>query len=108
MSDDEKLHFMKMFQSFDRLLRSFKSFSRYDESMLDDYGITEQEYIDYAGHYLNIKVRLGQTRVPDPVNPPVEPEIDSDYDLWHTVIQGLIMNISSIFIQNIVNPEDEW
>lgn len=45
MSDDEKLHFMKMFQSFDRLFAQLKSFSRYDESMLDDYGITEQKYI---------------------------------------------------------------
>ena len=66
MSDEEKLHFMKMFQSFDRLFAQLKSFSRYDESMLDDYGITEQEYIDYAGHYLNIKSEIG----PDPATGP--------------------------------------
>ena len=107
MSDDEKLHFMKMFQSFDRLFAQLKSFSRYDESMLDDYGITEQEYIDYAGHYLNIKSEIGPDPGPDPVNPPVEPEIDSDYELMAYSNTRIDYEYIINLIQNIVNPEDD-
>lgn len=107
MSDDEKLHFMKMFQSFDRLFAQLKSFSRYDESMLDDYGITEQEYIDYAGHYLNIKSEIGPDPGPDPVNPPVEPEIDSDYELMAYSNTRIDYEYIINLIQNIVNPEED-
>ena len=107
MSDEEKLHFMKMFQSFDRLFAQLKSFSRYDESMLDDYGITEQEYIDYAGHYLNIKSEIGPDPGPDPVNPPVEPEIDSDYELMAYSNTRIDYEYIINLIQNIVNPEDD-
>lgn len=107
MSDEEKFHFMKMFQSFDRLFAQLKSFSRYDESMLDDYGITEQEYIDYAGHYLNIKSEIGPEPGPDPVNPPVEPEIDSDYELMAYSNTRIDYEYIINLIQNIVNPEDD-
>lgn len=107
MSDEEKLHFMKMFQSFDRLFAQLKSFSRYDESMLDDYGITEQEYIDYAGHYLNIKSEIGPDPGPDPVNPPVEPEIDSDYELMAYSNTRIDYEYIINLIQNIVNPEED-
>ena len=107
MSDEEKLHFMKMFQSFDRLFAQLKSFSRYDESMLDDYGITEQEYIDYAGHYLNIKSEIGPEPGPDPVNPPVEPEIDSDYELMAYSNTRIDYEYIINLIQNIVNPEED-
>lgn len=107
MSDDEKLHFMKMFQSFDRLFAQLKSFSRYDESMLDDYGITEQEYIDYAGHYLNIKSELGPDPGPDTVNPPVEPEIDPDYELMAYSNTRIDYEYIINLIQNIVNPEED-
>lgn len=107
MSDEEKLHFMKMFQSFDRLFAQLKSFSRYDESMLDDYGITEQEYIDYAGHYLNIKSEIGPDPGPDPDNPPVEPEIDSDYELMAYSNTRIDYEYIINLIQNIVNPEED-
>ncbi|MFR2769013.1 MAG: type I restriction endonuclease subunit R, EcoR124 family [Thomasclavelia sp.] len=36
--------FAKMFQNFDRLFAQLKSFTRYDDSMLEEYGITEEEY----------------------------------------------------------------
>lgn len=107
MSDEEKLHFMKMFQSFDRLFAQLKSFSRYDESMLDDYGITEQEYIDYAGHYLNIKSEIGPEPGPDPVNPRVELEIDSDYELMAYSNTRIDYEYIINLIQNIVNPEED-
>ena len=44
MSIKEKKVFVKMFQTFDRLFAQLKSFTQYDDSMLEDYGITEEEY----------------------------------------------------------------
>lgn len=79
----------------------------YDESMLDDYGITEQEYIDYAGHYLNIKSEIGPDPGPDPVNPPVELEIDSDYELMAYSNTRIDYEYIINLIQNIVNPEED-
>ena len=39
-------------------LQQLKSFTNYEEGMLENYGITEQEYEDYAGHYLNVKEEI--------------------------------------------------
>lgn len=49
----EKKVFVKMFQTFDRLFAQLKSFTQYDDSMLEEYGITEEEYDKYAGVYKN-------------------------------------------------------
>ena len=54
MSMKEKKIFSKMFQEFDSLFAQLKSFTKYDDSMLETYGITETEYEDYAGHYKNV------------------------------------------------------
>lgn len=53
MSIKEKKVFVKMFQTFDHLFAQLKSFTQYEDSMLDDYGITEEEYDKYAGVYKN-------------------------------------------------------
>ncbi len=105
MSIKEKQVFAKMFQNFDKLFAQLKSFSLYDDSMLEDYGITEAEYEDYAGHYMNVKEELK----PDGDNP-IEPDIpvvDLDYELMaysHTKIDyEYIINL----IQNIVTPNDD-
>ena len=44
MSKKEKQVFVKMFQNFDKLFAQLKSFSKYDDNMLEGYGITEEEY----------------------------------------------------------------
>lgn len=69
--------------------------------------ITEQEYIDYAGHYLNIKSEIGPDPGPDPDNPPVEPEIDSDYELMAYSNTRIDYEYIINLIQNIVNPEED-
>ena len=105
MSRKEKIVFIKMFQNFDKLFAQLKAFSQYDDSMLESYGITEDEYEDYAGHYLNIRAELE----PDPDDPedPDTPVIDPDYELMaysHTKIDyEYIINL----IQNIVTPDDD-
>lgn len=103
MSKEEKKSFLKLFREFDRLFAQMKSFTCYEDSMLPDYGITEEEYIDYAGHYLNVREEIG----PDSTEPDdPDPVVDLDYELMaysHTKIDyEYIINL----IQNIVTPED--
>ena len=50
MSRKEKIVFIKMFQNFDKLFAQLKSFTQYDDSMLEEYGITQDEYEDYVAH----------------------------------------------------------
>lgn len=105
MSRKEKIVFIKMFQNFDKLFAQLKAFSQYDDSMLESYGITEDEYEDYAGHYFNVKAEI-QSESDDPTDPET-PEIDQDYELMaysHTKIDyEYIINL----IQNIVTPDDD-
>ena len=105
MSKKEKQVFVKMFQNFDKLFAQLKSFSKYDDNMLEGYGITEEEYDDYAGYYLNIKEEINADK-DDPLELDV-PVIDMDYELMaysHTKIDyEYIINL----IQNIVTPNDE-
>mgnify|MGYP004521214023 FL=1 len=105
MSRKEKIVFIKMFQNFDKLFAQLKAFSQYDDSMLESYGITEDEYEDYAGHYFNVKAEI-QSGSDEPTDPET-PEIDQDYELMaysHTKIDyEYIINL----IQNIVTPDDE-
>ena len=94
-----------MFQNFDKLFAQLKAFSQYDDSMLESYGITEDEYEDYAGHYFNVKAEI-QSGSDDPTDPET-PEIDQDYELMaysHTKIDyEYIINL----IQNIVTPDGD-
>ena len=105
MSRKEKIVFIKMFQNFDKLFAQLKAFSQYDDSMLESYGITEDEYEDYAGHYFNVKAEI-QSGSDEPTDPET-PEIDQDYELMaysHTKIDyEYIINL----IQNIVTPDDD-
>lgn len=104
MSMKEKEIFAKMFQNFDRLFAQLKSFIRYDDSMLDVYGITEQEYDDYAGHYLNVMEELKERR--DPVDNSEIPEINSDYELMAYSNTKIDYEYIINLIQNIVTPND--
>lgn len=81
MSLNEKKVFAKMFQSFDKLFAQLKSFTNYDDSMLSEYGITEEEYDDYAGHYLNVLEELKTEKPDSGDDDPDTPEVDPDYEL---------------------------
>ena len=109
MSLKEKKVFVKMFQSFDLLFAQLKSFTNYEDSMLEEYGITEEEYYDYAGHYKNALEEIKQAREDEADDTSGEDElvIDPDYELLaysHTKIDyEYIINL----IQNIVMPKDD-
>ena len=106
MSRKEKIVFIKMFQNFDKLFAQLKSFTQYDDSMLEEYGITQDEYEDYVAHYLNVKEEV-QPKPDDPQGGDEEPTINMDYELMaysHTKIDyEYIINL----IQNIVTPSGD-
>lgn len=106
MSRKEKIVFIKMFHNFDKLFAQLKSFTQYDDSMLEEYGITQDEYEDYVAHYLNVKEEV-QPKPDDPQGGDEEPTINMDYELMaysHTKIDyEYIINL----IQNIVTPSDD-
>ena len=80
MSEKEKVLFVKAFQHFDKLFAQLKSFTQYEDSMLTEYGISEDEYDDYAGHYLNVKEEL-KAGAEDTQSEMEEQPIDVDYEL---------------------------
>jgi type I restriction enzyme R subunit len=81
MSRKEKEVFAKMFQSFDKYFAQLKSFTCYDDKMLDEYGITQKEYDDYAGHYLNVMEELKADKPDTDKDKPQDTAIDEDYEL---------------------------
>lgn len=105
MSLKEKEVFAKMFQTFDKLLAQLKSFTNYEDSMLEDYGITEEEYEDYAGHYLNVLEELKSDK-PEKQDDPDTPEVDPDYELMAYSNTKIDYEYIINLIQNIVTPSD--
>ena len=106
MSIKEKKIFVKLFQDFDKFFAQLKSFTQYEDNMLAGYGITEDEYTDYAGQYLNAKEEIKED-TDGQIDDPGVPVVDEDYELMaysHTKIDyEYIINL----IQNIVSPDEE-
>lgn len=105
LSHKEKEIFVKTFQNFDKLFAQLKSFSQYEDDMLEEYGITEQEYIDYAGHYLNAREEIMSDR--DKLSE-VEDDIamDMDYELMAYSNTKIDYEYIINLIQNIVTSDD--
>ena len=108
MSMKEKKIFAKMFQSFDSLFAQLKSFTNYDDSMLEQYGITEQEYDDYVGHYKNVMEEIREEKTNDAETDIEETEVNQDYELMAYSNTKIDYEYIINLIQNIVTPtEDE-
>ncbi len=110
MSLEEKKVFVKIFQNFDRLFAQLKSFTNYEDSMLEDYGITEDEYYDYAGHYLNVLEEIKSGNESGTDNPPEGPDIpvvDPDYELMAYSNTKIDYEYIINLIQNIVTPNGD-
>lgn len=107
LSRKEKEVFVKMFQSFDRLFAQLRSFTNYDDSMLSGYGITQEEYDDYAGHYLNVVEELKPGDDPFDDGDGDEPLIDSDYELMAYSSTKIDYEYIISLIQHIVTPDSE-
>ena len=110
MSIKEKKVFVKIFQTFDRLFAQLKSFTQYDDSMLEDYGITEEEYDKYAGVYKNAveEIKIAEGGGDDPGKEPPEDEtIDVDYELMAYSSTKIDYEYIINLIQNIVTPDED-
>ena len=106
MSDREKEVFVKMFQNFDRLFAQLKSFTDYSDDLLAGYGITEQEYEDYAAHYFNVKAEIEAGR-DDHEGRDDEIEADMDYELMAYSNTRIDYEYIINLIQNIVSPDED-
>ena len=109
MSVKEKKVFVNIFQTFDRLFAQIKSFTRYDDSMLEKYGITEEEYDKYAGVYKNAveEIKTAEGDGNDPGKEASEDEmIDMDYELMAYSSTKIDYEYIINLIQNIVAPNE--
>ena len=112
LSLNEKKIFAKMFQEFDSLFAQLKSFTVYDDSMLEEYGISEEEYDDYVGHYKNVvqEIKAAKGEEPDGLDGKDggdDIEIDQDYELMAYSNTKIDYEYIIHLIQNIVTPCDE-
>ena len=109
MSLKEKKVFVKIFQNFDRLFAQLKSFTRYEDSMLEEYCITQKEYENYAGYYQNA---MEETRIAngDGKDQPEDDETqpaDLDYELRAYSNTKIDYEYIINLIQNIVTPDED-
>ena len=112
LSLNEKKIFAKMFQEFDSLFAQLKSFTAYDDSMLKEYGVSEEEYDDYVGHYKNVvqEIKDAKGEEPDGLDGKDggdDIEIDQDYELMAYSTTKIDYEYIINLIQNIVTPYDE-
>ena len=106
MSMKEKKIFAKMFQEFDSLFAQLKSFTKYNDSMLEEYGITEAEYDDYAGHYKNVMEEIRDAKDHGDSDSG-DTQVDQDYELMAYSSTKIDYEYIINLIQNIVTPTEE-
>ena len=100
MSLKEKEVFAKMFQNFDKLFAQLKSFTNYDDSMLEEYGLTQEEY-------LNVLEELKKERPDKKEDEPDADEVDIDYELMAYSNTKIDYEYIINLIQNIVTYADD-
>ncbi|MGN0280583.1 MAG: type I restriction endonuclease subunit R [Lachnospiraceae bacterium] len=109
MSLAEAKVFAKIFQNFDRLFAQLKSFTNYEESVLEEYGITEDEYCDYVGHYLNVLewIKREEPKQDGASDHQTTSDVDPDYELMAYSNTKIDYEYIINLIQNIVTPKDD-
>lgn len=108
MSLKEKTLFAGRFQKFDRSFARLQSFTRYNENDLEGYGITRQEYEEYAAHYLNVieELRSGGDDHNAGGNGG-DDRLDKNYELVSYIQTKVDYEYIISLLQEIVNyPED--
>jgi len=109
MSLKEKKVFVKIFQNFDRLFAQLKSFTKYEDSMLEEYCITQKEYEDYAGYYQNAmeEIRIANGDGKDQPGDDETQPADLDYELMAYSNTKIDYEYIINLIQNIVTPDED-
>ena len=89
------------------MFAQLKSFTKYDSGMLEEYGITEEEYEDYAGHYQNVMEEIKtDTDRPDGEGGEAS-DADPDYELMAYSSTKIDYEYIINLIQNIVTPDED-
>ena len=109
MSLKEKKVFVKIFQNFDRLFAQLKSFTKYEDSMLEEYCITQKEYENYAGYYQNAmeEIRIANGDGKDQPEDDETQPADLDYELRAYSNTKIDYEYIINLIQNIVTPDED-
>lgn len=103
-----KKRFAKAFQVFDKVYTSLKSFIKYADNPPESYGITQDEYDDYAAHYINVIQELKPEPGPEPdPEPGPEPPIDFEYELKAYSKEKIDYDYIVSLIQSVVSATDE-
>ena len=104
LSKEGQLRFAKAFQEFDKIYSSLKAFTKYADNDPDSYGITQEEYDQYAAWYLNIRDKYPRDRNdnPDPTT-----DIDLEYELKAYSKEKIDYDYIVSLIQSVVSATDE-
>lgn len=105
LAKEGELRFAKAFQEFDKIYASLKAFTRYAENPPESYGITQEEYDDYAAHYKNIREKY--RKEPNPVDPIDPTVIDFEYELKAYSREKIDYDYIVSLIQTVVSATDE-
>ena len=78
LSRKQKKAFIQLFRALDHDFAHLKSFSIYDDSILDEWEFSESEYEDFAAMYKNVMEEL---KKPGDDTDPAEEPVHDDYEL---------------------------
>lgn len=98
------------FQRFDSLLAQLKAFTNFEGKSIEDYGITEPDYEEYAAHYRNVIEELRNDRDNgdgDDDELDNSDVINTDYELLAYSHVRIDYDYIISLIQNIVSAMDD-
>lgn len=78
LSRKQKKAFIQLFRALDHDFAHLKSFSIYNDSVLDEWGFSESEYEDYAAMYKNV---IEELKKPSDDTDTVDEPVRDDYEL---------------------------
>lgn len=104
LSKEGQLRFAKAFQEFDKIFANLKAFTGYADNPANFYGITQEEYEEYAAHYKNIREKYKSD--PKDGNDP-SADIDLEYELKAYSKEKIDYDYIVSLIQTIVSATDE-
>lgn len=105
LAKEGELRFAKAFQEFDKIYSNLKAFTKYAENTPEFYGITQEEYEDYAAHYKNIREKYKPTKPTGTID--VDIDIDFEYELKAYSREKIDYDYIVSLIQTVVSATDE-
>lgn len=99
-----QLRFAKAFQEFDKIYANLKAFTKYAENPADFYGITQDEYEQYAAWYKNIREKY---RPESGKGDDTDVIIDLEYELKAYSKEKIDYDYIVSLIQTVVSATEE-